>query len=403
MGWPLEPTFLIPNDVSDYLKRRSDAKRADRVSFDQRLDQWRADNPSLAEAWDAARQGRLPGNLAATLTEGLANTASATRKHGAVVLERLEAAAPYFVGGSADLAGSAAPPILKERGIVGSDREAGDPFAGTNIHFGIREHAMGAIANGIALDGTLRPYCGTFLIFSDYMRPAIRLAALMRVATTFVFTHDSIFLGEDGPTHQPIEQLDSLRAIPGLTVFRPADGVETAMAWAWIAEHRDGPALLALTRQTTPSLSRPSEFVNEDVWRGGYAVVDPGSATRVVLAATGSEVGLACQTAEQLAAEGIATKVVSVPSVELLLAQSDDYRAELFGGDTPVVAVEASTAESLRRLIGRNGMIYGIDRFGSSAPFSDLAEEYGFTSDQLKRRVREHLDAQVAVVAGRNS
>ncbi|MGE4605520.1 MAG: transketolase [Myxococcota bacterium] len=391
MGWPLDPTFLIPHDVRDYLKRRSDAKRAERVAFDRELEQWRAANPSVAQAWDGAREGRLPEDLAATLTEGLSDVSNPTRKHGAVVLTRLENAAPYFVGGSADLAGSAAPPILKERGTVGSTSEGRDPFAGTNIHFGVREHAMGAIANGIALDGTLRPYCGTFLIFSDYMRPAIRLSALMRIPTTFVFTHDSIFLGEDGPTHQPIEQLDSLRAIPGLTLFRPADGIETAMAWAWIAEHRDGPAMLALTRQTTPSLSRPASFTNEDVWRGGYALVDPGVDTRVVLAATGSEVGLACEAAEQLVAAGIPTKVVSVPSVELLLAQSDEYRADLFCGDTPVVAVEASSAESLRRLIGRNGLIYGIDRFGSSAPFSALAKEYGFTAEQLRDRVLEHL------------
>ena len=154
------------------------------------------------------------------------------------MLERLAAAAPYYVGGSADLAGSAAPPILKGRGIVGPGAAAGeDPFAGGNLHFGVREHAMGAITNGIALDGTFRPYCGTFLIFSDYMRPSIRLAALMRVPSIFVFTHDSIFLGEDGPTHQPIEQLDALRAIPNLAVWRPADGLETAMAWAWIARH----------------------------------------------------------------------------------------------------------------------------------------------------------------------
>ena len=177
-----------------------------------------------------------------------------TRKHGAVVLERLAAAAPYYVGGSADLAGSAAPPILKGRGIVGPGAAAGeDPFAGSNLHFGVREHAMGAISNGIALDATFRPYCGTFLIFSDYMRPAIRLAALMRLPSIFVFTHDSIFLGEDGPTHQPIEQLDALRAIPNLAVWRPADGLETAMAWAWIARHT---ARAVATRALAPDRAR---------------------------------------------------------------------------------------------------------------------------------------------------
>jgi len=392
LDWPLEPTFLIPNDVSDYLKRRSDAKRADRASFDQRFDQWRTDNPSQSAAWDAARQGRLPENLAATLTEGLSDTASATRKHAAVVLGRLENAAPYFVGGSADLAGSAAPPILKERGIVGCAEEDGDPFAGTNIHFGIREHAMGAIANGIALDGTLRPYCGTFLICSDYMRPAIRLSALMRIPTTFVFTHDSIFLGEDGPTHQPIEQLDSLRAIPGLRVFRPADGIETAMAWAWIAEHRDGPALLALSRQTLKALDRPADFEREQVWRGAYVVEDSKTPADVVLVATGSEVSLAVETAAQLRGDGVAARVVSLPCLELFLEQSADFRRGVIPDDgTPVVAVEAARGESLWRVIGANGLIYGIDRFGASAPFADLARAYGFTVDQLAERVRAHV------------
>jgi transketolase len=261
-----------------------------------------------------------------------------------------------------------------------------------NIHFGIREHAMGAITNGIALDGTLRPYCGTFLIFSDYMRPSIRLAALMGVPSIFVFTHDSIFLGEDGPTHQPIEQLDGLRAIPGLTVFRPADGIETAMAWAWIAQHHDGPALLALTRQKVPALDRRAPFVNEDVWRGAYAVRSPEAAPDVVLLASGSEVALACASADALEAEGTSVRVVSVPCLELFLEQSQEERRRLVPDDgTPIVAIEAGRAESFRRLVGRNGLVYGIDRFGASAPIADLARAYGFTPEQLADRVRSHL------------
>ena len=393
LGWPLEPTFLIPQDVRDYLKQRGDAKRAARAAADLELQQWRATNPELAEAWRAAREHRLPADLAATLCEGLDGVDDATRKHGAVVLDRLARCAPYFVGGSADLAGSAAPPILKGRGVVGAvSAEASDPFAGGNIHFGVREHAMGAITNGIALDATLRPYCGTFLIFSDYMRPAIRLAALMRLPSVFVFTHDSIFLGEDGPTHQPIEQLDSLRAIPGLRIFRPADGIETALAWAWIAEHRDAPAVLALSRQTVKALDRPASFERGAFSRGAYVVEDPEGSADVVLVATGSEVSLAVEAAAQLRGDGIAARVVSLPCVELFLEQSADFRRGVVPDDgTAVVAIEAARGESLWRLLGANGMIYGIDRFGASAPYTDLAREYGFTAEQLAERVRAHV------------
>jgi len=393
LGWPLEPTFLVPDEVYAHLQQRIRAKKADRAAVDAEFKQWREAHPDLAEAFEAAREGRIPADLGAYLAEGLDGVNDPTRKLGAVVLARLAEKAPYFVGGSADLAGSAAPPILKDRGIVGPGAvESEDPFAGANIHFGIREHAMGAIANGIALDGTLRPYCGTFLIFSDYMRPAIRLAALMGLPSVFVFTHDSIFLGEDGPTHQPIEQLDSLRAIPRLPVFRPADGIETAMAWAWIAEHRDGPALLALSRQTVVALDRKAPFTAEDVWRGAYVLEDPSEPAQVVLVATGSEVSLAVEAAGKLRGDGLAVRVVSLPCMELFLEQPAEYRRGIIPDDgTPVVAIEAARGESLRRLVGGRGLIYGIDRFGTSAPLADLAREYGFTPDQLAERVREHL------------
>ncbi len=394
LGWPLEPEFLVPDDVRAYFAERRSAKHAEREACDARLAAWRRAWPERATAWDAARERRVPADLAETLVAGMAGVDAATRQHGAVALERLCERVPYLIGGSADLAGSAAPPILKGRGTIGQG-EGEARFAGVNVHYGVREHAMGAITNGIALDGTLRPYCGTFLIFSDYMRPALRLAALMRVPSIFVFTHDSIYLGEDGPTHQPIEQLDALRAMPGLTVFRPADGVETALAWAWIARQKEGPALLALSRQKLKALTRPASFQPEDVWKGGYAVRDPGAATQVVLVATGSEVSLACDAAEKLAAERVPARVVSLPSLELFLAQPAAYRRALVP-DTgpPVVVVEAGRGESLRRLAGTRGLVYGIDRFGASAPYTDLAQFFGFTPDQLSARVREHLREQ---------
>jgi transketolase len=392
-GWPLTPEFLIPDDVRAYFRARISEKQAARRETDARLAAWRSSNPEKAKAWDTAREKKLPRDLAATLAAGLEGKDDATRKHGAVVLERLAGLAPYYVGGSADLAGSAAPPILKGRGTVGPGGAAGaDAFAGGNIHFGVREHAMGAITNGIALDGTFRPYCGTFLIFSDYMRPPIRLAALMGVPSIFVFTHDSIFLGEDGPTHQPIEQLDALRAIPNLAVWRPADGIETAMAWSWIAHHTEGPALLALSRQTLRALKREAPFQNDDVLRGAYCVQDPGAATRVVLLATGSEVSLACDAAGKLRAEGTLARVVSMPCVSLFLAQPADYQRRLIpDDDTLVVAIEAARGESLRRFVGRRGLVCGMDRFGASAPYTALAEEFGFTPDAIAARVRQHL------------
>jgi transketolase len=392
LGWPLEPEFWVPDDVRAFLAERIAAKQAERAERDAGLEVWRAANPERAGAWDAARERRLPDDLAQRLAEGLDGVDAATRKHAGTVLDRLESLAPYWVGGSADLAGSAAPPILKGRGIVGpAAGEGADPFDAVNLHFGVREHAMAAISNGIALDGTFRPYCGTFLIFSDYLRPSLRLAALMQLPTVFVFTHDSIFLGEDGPTHQPVEQLDSLRAVPGFTVFRPADGIETAMAWAWIARAR-GPAMLALSRQTLRALKREAPFQLEDVLRGGYAVRDPGADTKLVLVATGSEVALACDAADKLHAEGLPARVVSMPCLELFLNQPADYRERLVPDDgTPVVAVEAGRGESLRRLVGTRGLICGIDGFGASAPLADLAEAFGFTPDKLAERIREHL------------
>jgi transketolase len=395
LGWPLEPEFWIPDDVRAYFASRREELRARRAEADAAFARWRAAHPERAAAFDAAREKRLPADLEARLAEGMEGKSEATRKHGAVALERLAEVAPYLVGGSADLAGSAAPPILKGRGHVGpAAGEGADPYAGSNLHFGVREHAMAAITNGIALDGSFRPYCGTFLIFSDYLRPSLRLAALMRLPSIFVFTHDSIFLGEDGPTHQPIEHLDSLRAIPGVRLFRPADGVETAMAWAWIARQARGPALLALSRQSVRALERRAPFRPEDVWRGAYAVQDPGAATRVVLLATGSEVVLACDAAEKLRGEGVPARVVSLPCVELFLEQPPAYRRSLLPADgTPVVAVEAARGESLRRFVGARGLVFGIDRFGASAPHVDLARFFGFTPDQLAARVLEHLRA----------
>jgi transketolase len=390
-GWPLEPAFLVPDDVRAYLTQRIAAKQAERKAADARLERWREAHPERAAAFEATRSQRVPSNLLELLAAGVDAKADATRKHSGQVIQRLAELAPFLVGGSADLAGSNNTPIAGAE-FVGPAAAAGsDPFAGRNLHFGIREHSMAGIANGIALDGTFRPFVGTFLVFSDYMRPAIRLAALQRARTIFVFTHDSIFLGEDGPTHQPIEHLDALRAIPGVTLFRPADGVEVAAAWAWAIERARGPVLLSLTRQTVPAFARDAGFAPEHVWRGAYCVRHAGGRPDVVLLATGSEVPTACDAAAELAASGIAARVVSAPSLELFDAQGEAYRRELLPGGVPVMAVEAARGASFLRYSAEPVLVYGIQRFGQSAPYAHLAERYGFTGEKLAARVLRHL------------
>ena len=393
LGWPTEPDLIVPDDVRAYCLERGEAKHAERVASDVRLETWRVANSESAARWDSARERKLPSDLVSRLVDGMQGVEAATRKHSAAMLEKLSDLVPYMTGGSADLAGSAAPPIVKNVGIVGPAAAAGeDPFAGRNIHFGVREHAMAAIANGIGLDGTFLPYCGTFMIFSDYMRPAIRLASLMKTKTLFVFTHDSIFVGEDGPTHQPVEQLDGLRVVPGLTVFRPADGVETAMAYAYYLQESTGPVLLSLTRQTVPALEKPATFDPLDVWKGAYIVSEPEERANVVLVATGSEVGVAVEAALELATDGIRARVVSMPCVGLFLEQSDaDQDAIIPDDGTPIVAIEAGRGETLRRFVGRRGLVIGMESFGASAPYTDLAIHFGFTASSVATRIKAHV------------
>lgn len=400
LGWPTEGDLIVPDAVRAYCDERARAKHSEREASDARLASWREQNAEVAARWDAARGRSLPGDLVERLVADLDGAKNATRKHSQTVLERLADLVPYMTGGSADLAGSAAPPIVKSAGLVGPAAGAdADPFAGRNIHFGVREHAMGAIANGIGLDGTFLPYCGTFLIFSDYMRPSIRLAALQKAPTLFVFTHDSIFVGEDGPTHQPVEQIDSLRVMPDITVFRPADGVETAMAYAFYLKAvagegpgKPGPILLSLTRQTLPGLERPAGFDPMDVWKGAYVVSESQGKADVVLLATGSEVSLAVEAAADLATDGVQARVVSMPSVELFLEQSDAEQDAVLPDDgTPIVAIEAGRGETLRRFVGRRGLVIGMESFGASAPYTDLAAHFGFTAKNVAERVKGHV------------
>ena len=393
LGWPTGEDFHVPEAVDAYLAARAAEKHAERRVADERFHAWERAHPELAASYRSYRQRHVPQTLTDLLTREAGDAAGATRAHSGTALQRAAAALPFLVGGSADLADSNQSRI-REAGDVGPLAGQGlAAFAGRNIHFGVREHAMGGIVNGLALDGSFTPYAATFLVFSDYLRPALRLAALMQLRVLYLFSHDSILLGEDGPTHQPIEHLDALRAIPGLTVFRPADGLETARAWAWALTRAAGPVALCLSRQKLPPLQRPPGFRPESIECGAYTLVESQRPPEIVLVATGSEVALACAVATQLTESGRAVRVVSAPCLELFAAQPASSREALLPADgTPIVAIEAARGESFRRWIGARGLICGMEDYGTSAPAPELARHFGFTPDQIAHRIRRHLD-----------
>ncbi len=386
LGLP-EEAFHVPPEVRAAFAARAEANRRARAQWEDAVARWRSANATLATAHQSYRARRTPADLADQLRTAIGDDTAATRVLSGVALQTAARLVPSVVGGSADLEGSC------NTRLKDSPAVRRDDLSGRNIHFGIREHAMAAICNGMALQGGALPLCSTFLTFSDYMRPSIRLAALMRLPTAFVFTHDSLLLGEDGPTHQPVEHLAALRLIPGLHVFRPADGFEVAAAWTHALERRDGPVALALTRQKVPALARDRDLTVRDVLRGGYtlrAAADP----QAVLIATGAEVALALAAAEELDQRGINARVVSMPCVELFRLQSDDYRAAVLPPGTATFAVEMGRREGWCEFTGRLEHVIGVDGFGASAPAADLAEHFGFTAP----RVAEHVEGVLARV-----
>jgi transketolase len=350
------------------------------------MEAYRRDHPTFAEELERSLSGGLPENWEEAIRSFTpAGKPEATRSTSGRVIQALGKAIPNLVGGSADLAGSNKTDI-----DGGGSLLQGSP-TGRNVHFGVREHSMGAILNGIALHRGLHAFGGTFLIFSDYMRPAIRLAALMRLPVRYAFTHDSIGLGEDGPTHQPVEQLMALRAIPNLMDLRPADGIETAEAWRLALERTDGPAFLALTRQNLPQLDRGRAAAASDLRRGGYILRDAADGSpRAILLASGSEVHLAVEAAATLEAEGIPTRVVSLMSWYLFARQDAAYRERVLPANvTARVSIEAGLTAGWERWIGTNGGAVGIDHFGASAPSERLFEEYGITAAAVVAAARE--------------
>jgi transketolase len=392
LGWPEEPLFHVPAEVREEFTRKTKKLAAARKKWEKAFAAWRTRNPELAAQWDVHWSHQLPDDFESALLEaGKSDKAIATRALSGQVIQRMAQLAPFVVGGSADLAPSTNT-LMKEAGSIERAKHDklpdADVFAGRNLHFGIREHAMGAIVNGLTLFGSWRAYGATFLIFSDYMRPSVRLAALMNIPSIFVYTHDSVFLGEDGPTHQPVEQLWSLRLIPNMTLFRPADGAEVAMAWAWAVAKSEGPTLLVLTRQKVEPVKRSEGFDAKRIWRGAY-VLDGYTDGDVTLIATGSEVSLAIKTADRLKADGISARVVSAPCLDLFDRQPVDYQDEVLGDRSRVIAIEAGRSDGWYKYVNRDALVIGIDRFGASAPYERIAEELGFTPEKIAARVRE--------------
>ncbi len=383
LGWPESPTFLIPDEVRAVFAERAAALASEYDSWRGGVMRWMSRNPERADLWRSMVEGRRPQDLLERLLREAPSGAAATRVHGGNVLQRAASWVPSLVGGSADLE-----PSTRTR-IQDSPSVQRGQYAGRNFHFGVREHAMGAMVNGMALTGAFIPYASSFLVFTDYARPSIRLAALMKLQVIWVLTHDSVFLGEDGPTHQPIEHLTALRAIPNLLVIRPADGPETAGAWGLALERRDGPTLMALTRQNLPVLDRAEPLSPETMRRGGYVLRETQGAGALTLIATGSEVWLALEAAKLLGAEGTPARVVSMPAPQLFLEQDENWRNAVLPPGGSRISIEAGATDYWHRFVGHDGLAIGIDRFGESAPYAQLQEHFGFQPQGIARRIGE--------------
>jgi len=398
LGWPTEPPFLIPDPALAHFREALARGERDEAAWNERMAAYTQAFPELAEELRRNLRGELPPDWDADIpvfpidAKGIA-----TRIASGQVMNAIAPRLPTLTGGSADLDpsthtalegfGDFHPPAGRDDDTQGADR-GGWSYAGRNLHFGVREHAMGAIVNGLAAHGGTLPYGSTFLIFSDYMRPPIRLAALMGLHVVHVFTHDSIALGEDGPTHQPVEQLATLRAIPNLTVIRPGDANETAVAWRVAIETRDGPVVLVLSRQNLPTLDRDRYASADGLRRGAYVLSDASDGKpELILIASGSEVGLIVAAAQRLQGEGLAVRLVSMPSWELFEAQSQTYRDSVLPSSIPArLVVEAGVSQGWHRYVGDHGDLLCVDRFGASAPTSDMLREYGFSVENVCQR-----------------
>ena len=387
LGWPHEP-FVVPQEIRDAWDARAKGKRLE-AKWQRTYKEYRKLYPELASEFERRMRGHLPANwpqlLADTLAKVQAGTgAVATRQASQAALNAFGPSLPELLGGSADLTGSNNTNRKDSKGVTGADA------SGNYVYWGVREFGMTAGLNGLALHGGFQPYGGTFLVFSDYARNAVRMACLMQVPTVLVYTHDSIGLGEDGPTHQPVEHVSSLRLIPGMTLWRPCDALETHVAWADAIERRNGPTALVLTRQALPAQPRTPEQVAA-ARRGGYVLVDSDGAPELVLIATGSEVALAVEAQKALAAAGRRVRVVSMPCTEVYDRQPQDWRDAVLPPGVPRLAIEAGSPDWWCRYVGTPDRVIGLERFGASAPAKDLFRHFGFTAERVAERARAVL------------
>ena len=381
LNWPVDPAFFVPDEVQRHFRQGLERGKALEKEWTDRFEAYEKSHPELALQWKQWMKGELPDGWDKELPSFPTDAkGTATRGVSGTVLNAVAPILPNLIGGSADLAPS------NKTFIKGEEVFQGGQFRGRNFHFGVREHGMGSLMNGMALHGGLIPYGGTFLVFADYMRPPIRLAAMMGLKVIYVLTHDSIGLGEDGPTHQPIEHLAALRAIPDLTVLRPCDANETVEAWRFVLEQKDGPVVLALTRQSVPVLDR-EVFASADGLRRGAYVLSPADEDKdpdVILMGTGSEVHLAIEAARTLEEKGVSARVVSMPSWELFDRQPEAYQSRVLPAAVKArVAVEAGIIQGWHRYLGEKGEFVGIDHFGASAPYKTLYEKFGITADRV--------------------
>jgi transketolase len=388
LGWSSQEPFTVPMEALDHFRQARERGRHRQEEWQVRMEAYRLAYPSEAAQLEEALRGDLPEGWAQDLN-GLFNAGDkpvSTREASGRVMNAIAKTVHSFTGGSADLAPSTKT-ILDDRGHYGSEDHSGH-----NLHFGVREHAMGAIANGMALHGGAIPYTATFLVFSDYMRPPIRLAALMDLRVVYIFTHDSIGLGEDGPTHQPIEQLLALRAIPNLVVLRPADATETVEAWKAAVLRRDGPTVLVMSRQNLPVLDRGAYAKAEGVQRGGYVIWEAADKPDAILIGAGSEVHIALEAGRLLQDRGVMARVVSLPSWELFDAQPIEYRDGVIPPDVRArVSIEAATSLGWERYVGLDGIAIGVPKFGASAPIGVLYEKFGLTAERVAREAASLL------------
>ncbi len=384
LGWPIEPDFYVPEKVLDFFRQALESGEKKEKEWKNLSASYQEAFPEPAGEWKQIMTGKLPEGWDQEIPTFPADPkGTATRVASGTVLNALASRLPSLIGGSADLAPS------NKTMLKGSTNFAADHYDQRNFHFGVREHGMGSILNGMALHGGVIPYGGTFLIFSDYMRPPIRLAAMMGLKVIYVFTHDSIGLGEDGPTHQPIEQLASLRLIPNLTVIRPADANETAEAWRMALKIEGGPVALILTRQNLPTLDRDLMAPADNLAYGAYVLNSlEGSTPEVILMASGSEVSIALEAMEKLKEKGLSTRVVSMPCWELFEQQPREYRDRILPPAIKTrVAIEAGRTQGWDRYVGDQGAVIGLDHFGASAPYQVLYEKFGLTADQVVEKV----------------